>query len=211
MRRTSLSAKRNKSPVPVLYFMRHGETDFNVAHRLQGQYQTSLNARGRQQALAGGKLLRDLFEREGLRLSGFDYVSSPLNRARETMEIVRKTLGLDPPGYETDGRLMEISYGEWEGLTLPEVEAGEPGVLERREREKWDFAPPGGESYRDVGKRVADWYASVRRDAVVVAHGGVARVLMANFHIMPEADATHAEIEQGVVYVFSGGRMIRHT
>ena len=196
--------------MPVLYFMRHGETDFNAAHRLQGQYQTSLNARGRQQAEIGGDLLRDLFERDRLQASDLSYVSSPLNRARETMEIVRRRLDLDPQLYGTDDRLMEISYGAWEGLTLPEVEAHEPGVLERRDREKWDFAPPGGESYRDVGKRVADWYASVKRDTVVVAHGGVARVLMANFHILPEEEATHAEIAQGVVYVFSGGSVTRH-
>jgi broad specificity phosphatase PhoE len=196
--------------VPVLYFMRHGETDFNAAHRLQGQYQTSLNARGRQQAEIGGDLLRDLFERDRLQASDLSYVSSPLNRARETMEIVRRRLGLDPQVYGTDDRLMEISYGAWEGLTLPEVEAHEPGVLERRDREKWDFAPPGGESYRDVGKRVADWYATVKRNTVVVAHGGVARVLMANFHILPEEEATHAEIAQGVVYVFSGGSVTRH-
>ena len=69
---------------------------------------------------------------------------------------------------------------------------------------------PGGESYRDVGKRVADWYATVKRNTVVVAHGGVARVLMANFHILPEEEATHAEIAQGVVYVFSGGSVTRH-
>jgi broad specificity phosphatase PhoE len=196
--------------VPVLYFMRHGETDFNAAHRLQGQYQTSLNATGRQQAEICGDLLRDLFERDRLQASDLSYVSSPLHRARETMEIVRRRLSLDPQAYETDDRLMEISYGAWEGLTLPEVEAHEPGVLERRDREKWDFAPPGGESYRDVGKRVAAWYASVKHDTVVVAHGGVARVLMANFHILPEEEATHAEIAQGVVYVFSGGSVTRH-
>ncbi len=196
--------------MPVLYFARHGETDFNAAHRLQGQYQTSLNALGREQAAISGQLLRDLFAHELHQASDFHYVSSPLNRARETMEIVRRTLGLDPQAYETDDRLMEISYGAWEGLTLPEVEAHEPGVLERREREKWDFTPPGGESYRDVARRVAEWYATVTRDTVVVAHGGVARVLMANFRILPGEEATHAEIAQGVVYVFSAGKMTRY-
>ena len=139
----------------------------------------------------------------------------PTCRARSTArakpwKLFAEGWSLDPQAYETDDRLMEISYGAWEGLTLPEVEAHEPGVLERRDREKWDFAPPGGESYRDVGKRVAAWYASVKRDTVVVAHGGVARVLMANFHILPEEEATHAEIAQGVVYVFSGGSVTRH-
>ena len=138
-------------------------------------------------------------------------MSSPLNRARETMEIVRGVLGLDRHAYATDDRLMEISYGSWEGLTLPEVEAHEPGVLARREREKWDFTPPGGESYRQVAKRVAEWYASLTRDTVVIAHGGVGRSLMANFHILPEEEATHAEVGQGVVYVFSAGTMSRYS
>ncbi len=196
--------------MPVLYFARHGETDFNAAHRLQGQYQTSLNALGREQAAISGQLLRDLFAQERHQASDFHYVSSPLNRARETMEIVRRVLGLDQYAYATDERLMEISYGAWEGLTLPEVEAHEPGVLARRERDKWDFAPPGGESYRQVAKRVAEWYAALTRDTVVIAHGGVGRSLMANFHIVPEEKATHAEIAQGVVYVFSAGKMTRY-
>jgi probable phosphoglycerate mutase len=194
----------------VLYFVRHGETDFNVAQRLQGQYQTSLNAHGRQQAARCGELLDDLFARDWLRPGDFAYASSPLNRARETMEIVRSTLWLDPAAYDTDDRLMEISYGAWEGLTLAEVKAREPGVLARRARDKWDFAPPGGESYRDVAKRVADWYTSVTRDTVVTAHGGVARVLMANFHILPSEEATHAEVAQGVVSVFSANTMARY-
>jgi probable phosphoglycerate mutase len=197
--------------VPVLYFARHGETDFNVAHRLQGQYQTSLNALGRQQAAITGQVLSDLFARDRFQAKDFHYVSSPLNRARETMEIVRGVLGLDRHAYATDDRLMEISYGSWEGLTLPEVEAHEPGVLARREREKWDFTPPGGESYRQVAKRVAEWYASLTRDTVVIAHGGVGRSLMANFHILPEEEATHAEVGQGVVYVFSAGTMSRYS
>ena len=197
--------------MPVLYFARHGETDFNVAHRLQGQYQTSLNVLGRQQAAITGQVLSDLFARDRFQAKDFHYVSSPLNRARETMEIVRGVLGLDRHAYATDDRLMEISYGSWEGLTLPEVEAHEPGVLARREREKWDFTPPGGESYRQVAKRVAEWYASLTRDTVVIAHGGVGRSLMANFHILPEEEATHAEVGQGVVYVFSAGTMSRYS
>ena len=196
--------------MPVLYFARHGETDFNVAHRLQGQYQTSLNTLGRQQAAIAGQVLRDLFARGQRQAGEFHYVSSPLNRARETMEIVRGVLGLDTHAYETDDRLMEISYGAWEGLTLPEVEAHEPGVLARREHEKWDFTPPGGESYREVAKRVAEWYATLTRDTVVIAHGGVGRSLMANFHILPEENATHAEVVQGVVYVFTDGAIAQY-
>jgi broad specificity phosphatase PhoE len=196
--------------MPVLYFIRHGETDFNVEQRLQGQYETSLNARGRVQAQQCGDLLRELLEREGRAIADYGYVSSPLQRARQTMQLVRATLDLDPDAYAMDERLKEIAYGEWEGATLAEIHARDPHVLARREEDKWDFAPPGGESYRDISRRVASWYASVTRDTVVSAHGGVARALMANFCILPEEEATHAEIAHGVVYVFAGGMMARY-
>jgi broad specificity phosphatase PhoE len=197
--------------MPVLYLVRHGETDFNVAQRLQGRYETNLNARGRQQATESAAVLRDLFERDQRQPSGYPYVCSPLQRARETMEILRAALGLEPAAYDIDPRLAEISYGAWEGLTLPEIQARDPNVLQQRERDKWDFTPPGGESYRDVAKRVGQWYATVTRDTVVVAHGGVVRTLMANFHILPEEEATHADVLHGGVYVFSGGTVTRYS
>jgi probable phosphoglycerate mutase len=196
--------------MPVLYYIRHGETDFNIEQRLQGQYDTLLNARGREQSKQCGNVLLGLLERERRPMQDYGFVSSPLQRARETMLLIRATLGLDPNAYDLDDRLMEISYGEWEGWTLPEIQARDPGVLVRREEDKWDFRPPGGESYRDVAKRVAAWYATVTRDAVVTAHGGVARALMANFHILPPEEATHADIAHGVVYVFAGGTMARY-
>jgi broad specificity phosphatase PhoE len=196
--------------MPVLYFVRHGETDFNVAQRLQGRYETSLNARGRRQASECGGILRELFDRDARNAGDCAYVSSPLMRARETMELVRPVLGLDPNDYAVDDRLMEISYGAWEGSTLSEIQAREPGVLARRERDKWDFVPPGGESYREVAKRVGDWYAGVTRDTVVTAHGGVARALLANFHIVAEENATHADILHGVVYVFADGKLAHY-
>lgn len=197
--------------MPVLYFIRHGETDFNVAQRLQGRTETRLNARGRSQSWKIAGVLRDLFERDRHRPSDYAYVSSPLLRARETMELLRSELGLDPTVYAIDDRLAEISYGEWEGFTLAEIQARDPRVLQRRDRDKWDFRPPGGESYREVAERVAAWYATVTRDSVLAAHGGVARALMANFRILPEEEATHADILHGVVYVFDGGTLARYS
>ena len=115
--------------MPVLYYVRHGETDFNVEGRLQGRRDIALNARGREQAAECGELLRDLFAREDRKAADFAYVASPLLRARSTMEVLRGKLGLDPHAYAIDDRLMEISYGEWEGLTLPEIDARMPGML----------------------------------------------------------------------------------
>jgi broad specificity phosphatase PhoE len=196
--------------MPVLYYVRHGETDFNAEARLQGRQDTELNARGRQQAAESGKLLTGLFARDNRKPGDFAYVASPLKRARATMEIVRTTLGLDPNAYALDDRLMEIAYGEWEGLTLPEIDARMPDTLADRERDKWDFAPPGGESYRELAARVGEWYAALTHDTVVAAHGGGVRVLMALFNVMSPDEATHAAIAQGVVYVFADGKMTRY-
>ena len=133
--------------MPTLYLVRHGETDFNVEGRLQGRFETSLNARGRRQATACAGVLRDLFGRDGKAAADFSYVSSPLKRARETMELVRAGLGLDAQGYAVDARLAEISYGDWEGRTLAEIGAADPAVLALRDRDKWDFAPPRSEEH----------------------------------------------------------------
>jgi broad specificity phosphatase PhoE len=196
--------------MPVLYYVRHGETDFNRQGRLQGRRDTPLNARGRQQAAECGVLLRDLFARDPRKAQDFKYVSSPLRRASETMEILRATLGLQVHDYEIDARLIEIAYGEWEGLTLQEIEMRNASVLSARERDKWDFAPPGGESYRELADRIGSWYSSLTADTVVAAHGGGVRALMAISNIVSEEEATHAQIAQGVVYVFANGKMSRY-
>jgi len=196
--------------MPVLYYVRHGETDSNRQGRLQGRRATSLNARGRQQAAECGVLLRNLFARGHRQAQDFKYVSSPLKRARETMEILRATLGLQVHDYEIDARLIEIAYGEWEGLALQDIEMRNASVLSARERDKWDFAPPGGESYRELADRIGSWYNSLAADTVVAAHGGGVRVLMAISNIVSEEEATHAQIAQGVVYVFANGKMSRY-
>ncbi|HMK71095.1 MAG TPA: histidine phosphatase family protein, partial [Xanthobacteraceae bacterium] len=81
--------------MPVLFYVRHGETDWNVEQRLQGHRDTTLNARGRGQAVYCGDILHGLFTRLKRGAQDYTYVSSPLMRARETMELMRVTLGLD--------------------------------------------------------------------------------------------------------------------
>jgi len=196
--------------MPVLYYIRHGETDYNVEGRLQGRRDVALNPRGREQAKECGELLCDLFARDRRSGADFSYMASPLQRARSTMEILRATLGLDPQAYALDDRLMEIAYGEWEGLTLPEIDSRMPGLLAERERDKWDFAPPGGESYRALAVRIGAWYDGLTQDTVVAGHGGGVRALIALLGLLPREDATHAPIAQGVVYMFAAGKMQRY-
>ena len=192
---------------PVLYFVRHGETDWNAERRLQGQHDIPLNDRGRAQAVRCGEILRELFARDGRRHDGLDYLSSPLGRARETMELMRTGLGLDPEDYRTDARLMEMSFGRWEGFTFAELQHREAAALAERERDEWGFVVPGGESYELLRQRVRAWHEGVTRDTVVAAHGGVARVLIADLKGAPAQPALLGGIGQGVVHVFDGESM----
>jgi len=196
--------------MPVIYYVRHGLTDWNVEQRLQGRHDVPLNAEGCAQAVRCGEILQELFLRDGRVPESFDYVSSPLARARKTMEIMRTTLGLAPAGYAVEERLVEIAFGEWEGLSYADVLKRDKDVVARRELDKWGFLPPGGESYAQVTARIADWYETVGRDTVVAAHGGTARALVAYLKLAPPLDATHYSIEQGVVYVFAGNRLARY-
>ena len=195
---------------PILYFARHGETDWNRERRLQGQHDIPLNALGRVQASRCAELLHELMERDGRGLSDCDYVSSPLGRARETMELMRAAMGLEPLAYRTDARLMEMSFGRWEGFTFAELQAREAPGLAERERDKWGFVLPGGESYAQLQVRVRAWYDSVARDSVVSAHGGVCRALIAHLNLAEPEAASIGDIGQGCVYVFDGSSMSRH-
>jgi probable phosphoglycerate mutase len=197
-------------PSPVIYYFRHGLTDWNVQHRLQGRHDIPLNREGRQQAVACADILNDLLERDGLKPAELDYVSSPLIRARETMELVRATLGLPAGSFGVDDRLAEIAFGEWEGLTYDDVLARDGDVVAKRESDKWGFRPPGGESYAELTVRVGAWYRTVKGNTVVSAHGGTARALIAYLKIAPPEDATHHSIDQGVVYVFANGKVARY-
>ena len=197
-------------PAPTIYYIRHGETEWNALGRLQGTQDVPLNARGVKQAVDAGAILADLLARDMRDMSSVAFVSSPLGRARTTMELVRGALRLPVDGYAMDDRLREIGYGQWEGLTLEQSEARDPDLFARRLSDKWTVAAPGGESYAEVQARVADWYAQVNGDTVAVAHGGTARTLMVALGFETAHSAADLYIEQGVVYVFSEGGLHKY-
>jgi broad specificity phosphatase PhoE len=186
---------------PTIYFVRHGETDWNVEARLQGQHDIPLNDFGRVQAEEAAARLRGLVPHYG----GLDYVASPLGRTRETMERLRATLGLPPAGYRLDARLKELTFGDWEGLTWQEIRDRNPEGARAREADKWGFAPPGGESYATLSQRLRSFLDDLGRDSVVVSHGGVARVLLAICGHVPADEAPRVDIWQGRVLVFHEG------
>jgi len=195
---------------PTIYYIRHGETEWNADGRLQGTQDIPLNDLGRKQAANAGTILADLLARDGHSEQSVAFVASPLGRARSTMELVRSILNLPPRDYPVDDRLREIGYGQWEGSTLPEMQVADPDLYAKRQTEKWTVSPPGGESYVSVQLRMSDWYNQVRGDTVAVAHGGTARALMVALGIETPDSAADLTIEQGAVYVFGPNGLAKY-
>ena len=149
---------------PVM--IRHALTAWNETGRIQGRTDVPLCRRGRE-GLAGRRLPE--------RFAAYRVHSSPLVRAVETAAL----LGLGPP--VIDPRLMEMRWGEWEGMTRASVAATDAGGVARNEARGPDFRPPGGESPREVQARVLDWARSaarLRSDVVAVTHKGVVKATL---------------------------------
>lgn len=186
----------------TIYFIRHGETDWNRDRRYQGQMDIPLNATGRAQAARNGRVLAATL---GARAAGLDYVASPLERARETMQIVRGELGLAPDAYRTDDRLKEVHYGHWEGQLQDELRTADPEGFAARDLDAWGWMPLGGESYAVMSERVAGWLEEVARDTVAVAHGGTMRALRRLVLDVPPAQVPSLPVPQDQVLVVTAG------
>ena len=187
----------------TLYFVRHGETDWNRLKRLQGQIDIPLNDTGRSQAAQNGRTLRRLLPG----LEQMDFVASPLLRTSETMEIAREAAALPRSGYRTDRRLMEINYGAWEGAYLNELKTKDPEGFRQRRTNKYAWQPVDGESYAELTTRIAGWLETVDRDAVVVSHGGVSRVLRGLILDLDRNEVPNLEVPQDKVMIVRHGRM----
>ena len=186
----------------TLYYVRHGETDWNVAQRYQGQRDIPLNANGRTQAARNG---RTLLEKLGPDVETLDFVASPLARARETMEIARREMGLAPHAYRVDARLSEINYGHWEGQYWHELPTTDPEGFAARAADLWGWQPSDGESYSMLTDRVALWLADMKRDAIVVSHGGVSRALRGIVLKLTSADIFQLEVPQDKILIIRDG------
>lgn len=146
-----------------LYLVRHGETEWNRTHRIQGSSDIPLNETGRSQARRTGELLA--------RRQWDAIYSSPLSRAFETATIVGALVGLTSP--EPLPELSERRYGEAEGLTGRELDRRYPGST----------AVPGRETRAEVAARVMPALqrivtAESDRRVIVATHGGVIRTVL---------------------------------
>nr|WP_239028335.1 histidine phosphatase family protein [Pseudonocardia acidicola] len=174
-----------------LILLRHGQTDYNVAGRMQGHIDSQLTDEGRTQVARAA--------RELARFGADRLISSDLSRAVDTADQVAAVTGLP---VKLDSRLRETHLGEWQGRTIDEIEADWPGAIATwRSDPTW--APPGGESRVEVVARSlpvvreldAELAAGVDGDGdvdgdgrtgLLVAHGGLIAGLASGLLRLPE-------------------------
>jgi len=151
----------------LLALMRHGPTAWTIERRLQGRTDISLSPEGRKTVLSW---------RLPGEAAGLAWVTSPLARARETAALLGHG---DAPA---DARLVEMSFGDWEGRRLAELRAEFGPAIDALEGRGLDFRAPGGESPRDVQQRLAPFLAETGRakaGVIAVTHKSVIRALYA--------------------------------
>ncbi|MDE2903650.1 MAG: histidine phosphatase family protein [Chloroflexota bacterium] len=182
------------------YLVRHGETEWNRTGRMQGHLGVPLNAEGRRQATRlAGRLRRVEFSA---------IYASDLARAAETAQIIAdgRDLAVTP-----DSDLREFSGGEWEGLTLEEIERRYPGLLAERIEAggNMGWSAPGGESAIDALQRVRRFSTRAKasldagENILVVAHGGTLRALVVCLLDLADTDFWKFQVDNTALAIIS--------
>lgn len=179
--------------------VRHAQTAWTRERRYQGHRDLPLSSEGIDEAA-----------RLAARMSDLEIgavISSPLSRAFQTAQIIADELGLGQP--EVDPRLMEVAYGDWEGLTQQEIAECWPDQLREWKNAPGSFRFPGGENLEAVGRRLYDFLGEqcARFDEdptpiVAVTHAGPIRLAVLDARSAPIECFRHVQVEPASVHRF---------
>ncbi|SLN61420.1 Glucosyl-3-phosphoglycerate phosphatase [Roseovarius litorisediminis] len=184
--------------LPKIWFLRHGETHWNKARRIQGQLESDLTETGLSHARAQARLLAPVLA------SRPDCFVSPLGRAQQTAKIA---LGDTP--YLTDNRLAEAHAGDWQGLLRADVIRDFPDLTRPGMRALELFlAAPGGEGYAAFEARILDFLGELTGPSVIVAHGLLGQVMRGIILGLDRQEMGQLANRQGCVYVLEDGTEI---
>jgi probable phosphoglycerate mutase len=178
-------------PNPPIYFIRHGETDWNREHRIQGHTDIPLNDTGHQQAKNISRGLKRFLGNTEIDR----FIVSPLTRARQTMGYVAREFDLPESRIDIQPPMIELGFGVWEGRHFGELKSHRhyPADLEKR----YHWRPEGGESYADGYERLKQWIGRIEGPTVIVAHGAIGRCLIGLVSDVPVSSMITATTPQG--------------
>ena len=189
--------------MPPIWFLRHGQTEWNAERRIQGQMESQLTDLGRWHAGEQAKLMPSILAQNPR------CIASPLLRAQHTAQIA---LGDYP--FENDARLMEIDAGAWQGLLYDDVLAQWPHVVNADMTALELFAhAPGGEGMDAFRGRIIEVLDSLTEPTVIVAHGLWGQVARGYLRALSEEHVRQLDNLQGVVYLLEdrGETILRTT
>ena len=154
-----------------LYFVRHGQTEWNAIRRMQGQWNSDLSALGQAQADVNGRLLSDL---------SIQYmVASPLDRTQQTATIIDQHLGIS---FATDDRLKEWDCGDWSGEMWDDLSEKWPREFADWHADQFHCRAPGGENYPDMIERATPFLEELLgtdyTTVAIVSHGMIGRAMI---------------------------------
>lgn len=181
-----------------VFLLRHGETEWNAAGRFQGQLDSPLTQRGRDQAAEAGRTLAA--ELAGRSIPPLHV--SPLGRAQETAAIV----ACQVPGLHSsrvEPCLQEVTTGSWDGLTHTDIEASWPNALDGTTEFDWYFRSPDGEDYQAAVGRVRAWLDGLDGSVIAVSHGLLGRLVRGVWLGLPREEALLLPVPQDVVWHLS--------
>ena len=154
-----------------VYFVRHGQTEWNAIHRMQGRWNSDLSELGREQADVNGKLLADLDIQA--------MFASPLDRTRQTADIINQYVNVP---VVHDDRIVEWDCGDWSGHLYDEVKAKWQDEWAALEADRFHYRGPNCENYPDMIQRATPFLEELRlheaRNITVVSHGMIGRVMV---------------------------------
>lgn len=160
-----------------IYFIRHGESQFNKEGKLQGQMDPPLSNKGEKTASSLAKSMKDTFVSSGKEINAI--YSSPLKRAKETADAISRATGAP---IVVDANLQEIKLGGWEGRKISNMTKNPQFIQWRKNPES--ITPPGGEEIKNFQDRAVTGIKKIIEDnsqndnIIVVTHGGVIGALV---------------------------------
>ena len=170
------------------YFIRHGQTDWNVEQRIQGSTDIPLNEKGIEQ----GKLLAEKLKERNISIKKI--YSSDQKRAVKTAQLMNENLGVD---IVYSSKLREVKLGKWEGLTWNEVREKYKEEYDVWYQNRRYTRPPEGESYQDVLDRVIEMLHEIEQkeekesSVAIVTHGAVIMSIQCYIHNTPFEQMTN--------------------
>ena len=181
-----------------IYLIRHGETVWNRASRLQGHKDTPLTMKGVKQAQSLGFALKDVLKNK---TPSFFY-SSPIGRAKQTATIISDIIDFDVERIGYKSSLKEITFGDWDGLNMQEILAQYKTSWEKRKTDRWNTSPPNGESFREAKKRATRLLNEIdsQKYVVIVAHGSLNKVIRGCWCNLSEAETLALDEPQDGFY-----------